>query len=164
MKLKEIKDLELIRQFIVEDSELWDRVSEDGNKKEDFKLFENPLFWWVGCYAKGIGLVGLFWFHHVNNTTIQIHAHVKKEHRDTYSYVCGVGILNYFYNELSQYSKLIAEIPTIYTDVYKYTKKFGFADEGINRMSYEKNGNIVDQYRLGTTRKEVKAWLQRQQY
>lgn len=52
MKLKEIKDLKIVERFIIEDNELWDRVSEDGNSKGDFKLTHNPYFWWIGCYSK----------------------------------------------------------------------------------------------------------------
>lgn len=159
MKLKIISDLKVAEEFIKNDPEAWDRVSEDGNKKEDFIITENPYFWWVGCYAKGKGMVGLFWLHHINNTTIQIHINVKKEHREKYAYECGESILKFFQKELKGYDKIIAEIPVIYPDVYYYAKKFGFVDEGVNRASYKKNNKIIDQYRLGITRSEVNKWV-----
>lgn len=162
MKLKEIKELDLVENFIKDDPELWDRISEDGNKKDDFKILPNPYFWWIGCYSKKGVLVGIFWLHHINNVTIQLHAHVKKEYRKDYAYQCGREILKYFIKEFKNYEKMIAEIPEIYPDVIKFTLKFGFKEEGVNRLSYKKNNKIVNQCRYGITKKEVMIWLQQQ--
>lgn len=161
MRFKEIKDLKKVEKFIKQDDELWDRISEDGNKKEEFILIENPLFWWIGCFNEEEKLVGIFWMHHVNGISLQIHAHVKKEFRGEYAYKCGKGMLKYFANEMpDNYLKLIAEIPEMYQDVIHFTLKFGFKEEGINRLSYKKNKKILNQYRFGITRNEAKAWLQ----
>jgi RimJ/RimL family protein N-acetyltransferase len=156
VKLKELKNLRLIEQFITEDNELWERVSEDGNKKENFKLSENPYFWWVGCFNKKGVLVGLFWLHHINNASVQIHAHVKKEFREEYSVKCGKEMIKYFVKNFKFYNKLIAEIPVIYKDVIKFTLKFGFKFEGTNRKSVLKNGELLDQNRYGLLKSEVK--------
>jgi RimJ/RimL family protein N-acetyltransferase len=159
VKLKEFKHLEnlkIVEKFITEDDELWNRISEDGNKKEDFKLQENHYFWWIGCFNKRGVLVGLFWLHHVNNSSIQIHAHVKKEYREEYSFKCGKEIIKYFAKNFKSYNKLIAEIPVIYQDVIKFTLKFGFKFEGTNRKSVLKNGELLDQNRYGLLKSEVK--------
>jgi len=163
LKLKEIKNLDLVETFIKDDPELWERVSEDGNKKEDFRIVYNPMFWWIGCYNKKGIIVGVFWMHHINNTTIQVHAHVRKEYRLDYAFECGKNMIKYFLNEFKMYDKMIAEIPEIYKDVIHFTLKFGFKEEGINRLSYKKDNKVINQHRFGITRKEASKWLQQQQ-
>lgn len=155
MKLKEIKNLDLVEKFISDDPELWDRISEDGQKKEEFKLSPNPYFWWIGCFNKRGVLVGIFWLHHLSNVSLQIHIHIKKEYRKDFAYECGREIIKYFVKNFKSYKKLIAEIPVINADVIKFTQKFGFKFEGINRLSVEKNGNIIDQNRYGLIRSEI---------
>ena len=87
-----------------------------------------------------------------------IHAHILKEHRK-HALEAGTAIIGWFINEVhSDFKKLVAEIPVTYPDVYHYTKKFGFQDEGINRKSIMKKGQLVDQYRLGLTREEALLW------
>jgi len=164
VKLKELNDFDLIRNFIVSDNELWNRVSEDGNNKEDFIISENPFFWWIGCYSKSDVLVGIFWMHQTSsNICLQVHAHVKKEHREQHAYECGENTLIYFVEKMpKKYVKLIAEIPEIYQDVIHFTLKFGMKKEGVNRLSYKKDDKIIDQCRFGITREEAKLWLQQQ--
>jgi len=157
MKLKEIKDLDLVRRFIVEDEELWERVSEDSSTKESFIIKENPYFWWIGCYNENSVLVGFFWLHHINDVCLQIHAHVKKEYRKDYAYECGKGVIEYFVNKMPKnYQKLVAEIPVIYPDVIKFTEKFGFVFEGVNKLSCRKNKKVIDQNRYGLIRSDIK--------
>ena len=59
-------------------------------------------------------------------------------------------------------NKLIAEIPVWYPDVYHFSLKNGLTDEGINRSSILKNGEFIDQHRLGITKEEAKSCLQQQ--
>lgn len=163
--LKEIDDLEVIREILIE-PEMWDRISEDGQKKEDFIISDNPAFIWVGVFSRGNitrdrKLIGIFFLHALNKTTLQIHAHIKKEFRKEFAKRAGKEIISYFVNE-TDFEKLLAEIPVVYQDVYHYTKSFGFIDEGINRQSFLKKGKVIDQYRLGLTRKEAKKWLLQQ--
>lgn len=142
MKLERIYDVAVCRAVV---DHLWDDVSEDGAEH----FFPDVISeYWIGVYEDGLS--GMYRIHPLNGTTWQIHAlMVKREN----SKLSGRMILEWCYNEGIE--KLIAEIPVIYENVYKFTKGQGFIDEGINRKSFKKNGEIVDCYRLGITQEEI---------
>lgn len=154
IELREIDDIGLIESVLTDD-EMWCRISEDGQSREDFKVLDKDEYLWIGVYAEGT-FIGIYFFHPLNYTTLQIHAHILRDFRADYAKLAGREIVKYFANDLPKnWQKLVAEIPTIYKNVYHYTKNQGFTDEGINRKSYTKNGQIIDQYRLGMTRDEA---------
>lgn len=128
---------------------MWDEISED-----DAPVYHPDVIneYWVGIYDDG--LIGIYRIHPLNSICFQIHAFMmdrtKKE--------SGKVILQWCVHNIEDMQKLIAEIPVIYQNVYYYTKKQGFKDEGINRKSFMKNDKLHDQYRLGITRSEI--WSQ----
>jgi len=52
--------------------------------------------------------------------------------------------------------KATVMVPFTNEQVYKYCLKMGFSTEGINRMSFLKNGKLNDQWFMGLTRE---GWL-----
>ncbi len=159
IEFKEITDKKVIKSILFN---MWDRISEDGQESDGFEFDNKPEYLWLGIYSKDDGLIGMFFLHPLNQTTLQIHIHIIEKYRSKYAYESGSKIIEWF-AENDDYNKLIAEIPVIFQDVYFFTRKFGFIVEGINRESYTKNGKIHGQYRLGLTKKEADKWLQLQQ-
>lgn len=160
IETKEITDL-LALENLLKNTELWDRITEDGIDKQSFKIPENNNLVWIGYYNKN-DLIGCFDLHPLNMTTLQVHINILEEFREEHSFECGVKILEYFVDTEKNWQKLFASIPVMNKDVYHFTKKFGFIDEGINRLSASKNGVLVDQHNLGITKKEAIEWLQQQ--
>ena len=162
IKLEVSDDYEKITKILTSD-EMWPRISEDGQKKEDLVIEPSPVFIWLMIRTDRGKCLGLFYLHYLNLSTIQGHIHIIKEYRARYAGAVGKAMLKWIDKELdSRVNKIIAEIPVIYKDVYHYVKKHGFSDEGLNRQSILKNGKFVDQYRLGITREEIKQCLQQQ--
>lgn len=130
-------------------SSMWDEISEE-NAPE---FIPDVIFeYWVGIYNDG--LVGVYRIHQVTSVCFQIHAFmIDRTHKES-----GKIILKWCVHNIEDMQKLIAEIPVIYPNVYGFTKKQGFVDEGINRKSFTKDGEIHDQHRLGITRGEI--WQQ----
>ena len=56
-------------------------------------------------------------------------------------------------------TKVIAQVPFLYPNVKDFCLKNGFVVEGINRLSHQKDGVIVDQWLLGITRDEIEEGL-----
>ena len=57
-------------------------------------------------------------------------------------------------------NKFTTQICVCYPEVYNFAlKHFGSKNEGLNRASFLKNGQYQDQYMLGATRQEFKAFL-----
>ena len=151
MKLERLYDVQLCQAVV---HELWDDVSEDGAKQPFWPDVVNEF--WIGIFEDRLS--GIYRIHAINGVTWQIHALMVDR---TNSKESGKRILEWFYNEDIGH-KLIAEIPVIYEHVYHFTKKQGFKDEGVNRKSFMKNGELVDTYRLGITREEICQQLSQQ--
>ncbi len=144
---------------ILKDPEIFDRIAEDGVTYQDFRI----SFDGTQCYMlieSDDMIIGVWCLYPANSSTLNIHCNILKDYR-VYAKEAGKLIVKWFAEESpSQYIKLNAEIPVIYPDVYFFTKKFGFLDEGINRQSICKNGDIIDQWRLGLTKNEAIAFLE----
>lgn len=161
MKLEPIQDAEIVKEILT-DPEMWARISEDDNDIEVFTVPISEGILWLGVYTDD-GLIGLFYIHDINFTTVQLHAHILEPYRKQYAKEAGRLVIAYFANEMSdRINKLIAEIPVCYPDVYHFSLNNGLKDEGINRQSTLKNGEYMDQHRLGITKEEAKSWLQQQ--
>lgn len=142
-------DEELVRNMLFH---FLDRISEDNAELE---INVNKEAWIL--MSENDQNIGIYCLHPLNSVTLQIHAHVLPEFR-RFAYQTGVEILTWFLDNV-KYDKIVAEIPKLYPDVYYFTKKFGFQDEGINRQSHKKYGKLHDTWYLGITRSEVKEFL-----
>lgn len=141
--------------WILKDPEIFERIAEDGIDAEYYQvdLPDRNCYMIIKDDDKTIGVWCLY---PANASTLNIHANILKEHRKHAKEAARL-VLNWFADHSpDQYVKLNAEIPVIYEDVYTYTKSFGFIDEGINRLSIMKKGQLIDQHLLGLTRNEAK--------
>ena len=153
--LKEAESVEEV-DFILRDSELFARISED-----DITDYETPFNGHQSymMIMKDKQPIGVWNLDPVKSSTLNSHCNMLKEHRE-HGKQAGTLILSWFLTDCpKQYQKLNAEIPFIYPEVYHFTKNFGFKDEGVNRKSIMKSGVLVDQYRLGITKEEVRQIL-----
>lgn len=132
--------------------EIFSCVAEDGMSKEDYEPEVISGCWLV--IKDDDTVIGLYYLHAINGVAVQIHAHVLPEFRKEYSRKTGIVALEYLLAN-TEYKKVIAVIPVIYENVKKFTESYGFVFEGINRLSYMKNGVLVDQWMLGATRQEI---------
>lgn len=145
--------------IILKDPEIFHRITEDGQLIDDFIIpfDEHHLYLMIILDDTPIGLYNM----HPNNlTTLTLHCNILKKYRD-YANIAGHLFYDWILSECpEQFQKFITEIPVIYPEVYYYTKRFGFKDEGMNRLSTKKNGEYVDQWRVGITKQEIVSWLQ----
>jgi len=131
-------------------AQMLDDIAEDGYNFEQFKPDVNGESW-VAIHDNQ-EIKALYNFHAVNSSTLMIHSHVLKQFRKD-SLKLGQEALRYFLT--TDYHKLIVEVPAIYRHIRIYLLRLGFKFEGINRESYLKNGQYIDQYRFGITRGEI---------
>lgn len=141
-------------EWLLKSDEMFSRIAEDGISKEDFKIpFDGNQRYKL--IEKNGEIIGVWIFYPVNSSTLNIHANMLKKYRKYAGDAVNLALNWFCSHSPDQYVKLNAEIPVIYEDVYKFTKRAGFTDEGLNRLSILKNGKLVDQYRLGLTRSEA---------
>ena len=144
---------------ILRDPEIFERIAEDGQTLEDMEIPFDESQCYMLIEVEDM-IIGVWCLYPANSSTLNIHCNILKDYRQHAEEAAKL-IVKWFAEESpSQYIKLNAEIPVIYPDVYFFTKKFGFLDEGINRQSICKNGGIIDQWRLGLTRGEAVDFLE----
>ena len=141
------------------DRELFDRIAEDGHAFTEhganLPYIPGEMYFLIMSDRKPIG----FWLlYPANSTTLNIHCNIRQEHRQHGKQAAKLIGEWFVYQCPENYQKLNAEIPTIYPDVYHFTKSW-MKDEGINRLSILKQGKLVDQWRLGVTRAELSKKL-----
>jgi RimJ/RimL family protein N-acetyltransferase len=159
MKAVRTYDNELVAR-LMRLPELWATVAEDGQNPDLYVPDCENACWLL--MIEGEELVGLYNLHAHNSVTVEIHAHVFPEFRKKHSYDTGIAALSWVIDN-SDYQKVVAVIPTIYLNVKRFTCSFGFKEEGVNRKSYLKSGELVDQWLLGITRDEILQTLQKEQ-
>ena len=140
---------------IFNDPELFGRIAEDNPEQKPFEAdIESDRYMMI---IKDEQTIGAWCLYPSNRSTLNIHCNILVEYRH-YGKEAGRLILKWFVEDCPEmYQKLNAEVPTTYPEVYHFTKRHGFTDEGINRLSTRKQGQLVDQWRLGITRDEAEA-------
>lgn len=149
MIAERIHDPELVKSVLLH-PDIFATIAEDA--ADDFEPdMEGSI--WLAMLAPN--LVGLYQIERLNGITAQLHANVLPESRKAHSKATGWAALDWVMENLPDIHKLIAVVPVIYPNVKAFTCSFGFREEGVNRESYLKNGEIHDQWILGITRPEI---------
>jgi len=136
----------------------WKAIAEDGLSLDDAVIDTENIYWLL--IKEGDQILGMFTLIPLNEVTLDGHAHVLPEHRDKAKEIGLMSIKWLLDNVDQKYQKLNTQVPTIYPNVYHYTLKIGLKDEGLNRLSYRKNGELHDQHMVGATRDELIKFIE----
>lgn len=137
--------------------EIWETAAEDDQDPDRFEPDLDGECWLLMKAGKTV--IGLYQLQMRNSVTVEIHANILPKHRKKYSKESGHVVLRWIMEEVPDCRKVIAWVPKMYQNVRDFTCSFGFREEGVNRLSYRKNGELHDQWLLGITRDEVTACL-----
>ena len=98
--------------------------------------------------------VGIFLFNPWNTVCYEMHSAVLPEYRGQGSMEAArLAGMWMFSNTLCQ--KLVTQIPVTNYAAHALAKVGGMVQEGINRKSFLKNGNLIDQYIYGICKEDV---------
>lgn len=91
-------------------------------------------------------------------TVLDIHPMVIPEYRKRY---CNKSLRCVFKWILDNCTvqKVVAQFPSTSKNIERFAVHNGFKKEGINRLSFMKNGELIDQVMVGITRKEIEEVL-----
>lgn len=135
----------------ITDSELFDRISGDDLAFTDWN--PAPSWFYLGVFDPD--LIGYFMLHGDNDTTVNIHINMVKEHRKKGKQAAEKFLEEFKDKWPDNFQKLTCKIPVIYPEVYHFTKNVGFEDEGLCKKSIMKNGELVDRHILGLERVNI---------
>jgi RimJ/RimL family protein N-acetyltransferase len=147
-----MSDLSLVQAFMTLD-EVWCLASDDsGLVRSDYFPEYSKERLWLGVY-EGITMIGMLYVHSQNTTTLQIHPYLLNGHKHKIRRVMDLFFKWAFSMPLIY--KINVAVPFMYKKMRNCCLKVGFKDEGINRMSYKKNGILMDQWHMGICRGEL---------
>jgi|TARA_R110000782_G_C14819187_1_gene413769 RimJ/RimL family protein N-acetyltransferase len=152
MILERTKDLSAIKSFMML-PEIYRQAAEDGASLDpDFTESDREV--WLLAIDDGV-TVGIVHSHLENGSTAWFHPYILSKHKADY-----LKLVNLFLKWFDLYfpieiQKLNAYMPTYAKKAYQVALSAGFKDEGLNRMSYEKNGKLWDRHLVGLIRSEL---------
>jgi len=156
IKLTHTTDMDLVKSILII-PEIWEQAAEDGVEQDDYYPGYDSLSAWLLCEIDDEP-IGLIYVHNETLCSINIHPYLKhkfkRKGRDMM-----IEFFKWFLTLPDKLCKVNVSIPSSRRIVYNFAKRVGFKDEGINRMSFLKDGDICDQYQLGLTRNEIKGLL-----
>jgi hypothetical protein len=153
--IKVSKNLEIIK-YVVYQRDILNNVLEDGVTIDTLRpeLFFSGGFW-LEFHDNG-ELVGVIHCVPCARYALEMHFYVlpwKKEAK----YRMWNEFLKYIATneDLKELKKINVCIPECYQNIIHLVIKIGFVQEGIDRMSFKKNGAMIDRFRFGMTRDEI---------
>lgn len=139
--------------LILHNSEIFNRIAEDGVRKASFNKYSVYLL-----VRKDDKPIGVFILNSLSSISAQIHYALVEKYRG-YGVIGMRKVYEWCLFNLPSLNKMVAEVATKYDDVYRFCKLVGFSDEGLNRQAFLKDGKIWDQHRVGITRNEIIEFL-----
>lgn len=147
-------DMNLVKSIITDD-EIWDQITEDGTKKEEYNpCFDSGMIWLLVKFNEDVA--GVIYVNKETICSISIHPNLKNKYRMHYKDMMNE-LFKWFLSLPEEVQKINCSIPVNLKKVNNSALKIGFKSEGVNRYSFLKNNEIYDRIMYGLTRSEVKA-------
>ena len=148
MLVERCYDVDVVRAILTHHS-IYECIAEDGTPpREDYIPEMIGVAYVVGIV--GAEPIGLMIYHPVNGVTWECHVQVLPEYRKEFADEFAEKAIQWAWDFSVQ--KIVAQIPFLYPNVREFSLRHGFDDEGINRKSYLKNGQLHDQWYMGLVR------------
>ena len=145
-------DIKLIRKIMTR-PDILATVAEDHFSDTDYVPEVNGQCW-LRMIVDG-ETIGLYTLHVRNCVPLEIHTGILHEYRKKYSHESIRKALRWIIDNAPEYQKVIAWVPEIYPNVKNFACRNGFRIEGVNLISFLKNGVLDNQWLLGITKAEI---------
>ena len=144
-------DMNIVKEMA---AKVWDSMAEDDVIIDNFEPYNSSTAAWF-IYSNDDIDVGMLFVSNDSSTAINFHPYIMPEHKGSGRKMV-VEFFEWFIRNIpAKVNKINVKVPIIHKTVYNFAKKVGFIDEGVDRMSYTKNGEVCDRYALGLTRSEI---------
>ncbi len=137
--------------------DMWEAIGEDNSgEAKDFHIDLDGAYAiaLVGGEGDDENLHGFVIGHHYTDTILAIHVLISPDywgHDDNVELgkrACALLL------ELSGAAKLVASIPFADKEVLRYAQRVGFEREGVNKKSFLRGGELLDQYYVGLQKQD----------
>jgi len=147
MRVKATRNSSLIRE-VLSDQRLHDAASEDGTTPlSEFEPNVDDIIW-LALIDDNDTVRGFMVVEEVSKVQVRVHIAIRSEFWGDKDNV-QLGKLAFERIWELGAKKIIATIPTTDKQVLRYAQRVGMKREGINRQSFLRKGELLDQYYLG---------------
>jgi len=145
-------DAEVVKSVITS-PEIWDVVSDDSMNIETYE--PDPVgVVFITVTSNNGEIMGLFTLAVVNSVTLRGHIAILPEFRKISGEIA-LEAARWFIENCGEYTKIIAEIPSIFPNVMAFISRSGFNKEGVRVKSIMKGGVLHDVHLFGITKDEL---------
>ena len=147
MRVQRTFNEELIKE-VLSDERLWEVSTEDGTPPvaEFWPDIDEKV--WVAMIDDDDKVRGFMVGDLVSKAQVRVHVAIRSEYwGDKANVELGKMALQWYIDQGTR--KIIATIPTEDKQVLRYAQRCGLQREGINKKSFLRNGEMLDQYYLG---------------
>ena len=147
MRLQRIYNQELVRGILT-DPEIWYTFAEDGSEPDDFFPDLNT----VPCFAIIDEVpLGFMFLRDLSYSVCEVQVVLPPEQWSNKEIITAVkGAIEVV---LENYvPKVVASVPQPDKQVLRFYQRIGFQREGINKLSFVRDGELYNQYYVGMTR------------
>lgn len=151
MKVERTHDMEVVKR-IMSHPRVWPHIHEDG-PTEPAPFDHEGLIWAV---VLDDGPIGVFLAHQRTFVCYEMHTCLLPETWGRRASEAAQLFLTFMFCQ-GGCQKIVTNVPAYNRHALRFAKANGMKEEGINRASYLKDGELIDQVMLGITYKE---WAQ----
>lgn len=152
MRVRRVFNQALFKQVLTK-PRLWAAISEDGSVAiEDYSPDLTHIIA-LALIGEEDKLHGFLIGRPFTDSVIEVHIAIDPDlwgHKDNVQ----LGSLGcrWLFEEYPDCIKLVAAIPTTDVQVLRYAQRVGFQREGVNKASFRRNGEVLDQFYVGLKR------------
>lgn len=154
MNIERTRDMHLVRRIVM-DPAIWPHIHEDG--AEDWEPLDHDGFHWM--LVTDPEPAGVFMVHARGAACYEMHTCLLPRLHGEQAARAAQLLAAWSFHE-TPCRKLITAVPAYNRRARRFALAGGMREEGINRASYLRNGQMIDQIMLGITKEE---WLCQQQ-
>lgn len=145
-------DTDVLKSIFTHPS-IWPHISDDYCDIKTYEPAINDLVYYLVPTIQGVSC-GVFMFVPQNTIMYEVHSCLLPEYRGKDSHELAKDALLWMVNN-TMCRKVITHVPENNRLALAFAKRAGMTLEGINRKSYQKAGEILDQFILGITEREI---------
>ena len=151
MRIEHTHDMNIVTHIMAHPS-IYPYVSDDGcPDAEDYEAIDNEALYYLLVLDNDENVLGLFLIHPHNTILYEIHTCLLSSCREKDK--AAQVVLDWIFKN-TPCEKLMTHVPDFNRPALLYAERAGLMREGINRLSFLKNGRLHDQILLGITRTE----------
>ena len=147
MRVQRTVNAELIKE-VLSDQRLWSASTEDGTVPVEEFWPDCEAKVWLALIDSNDQIRGFLVGDVVSKAQVRVHIAIRSEYWGDKENVA-LGKLGLEWYQEQGAKKIIATIPTEDTQVLRFAQRCGLKREGINKQSFLRNGEMLDQYYLG---------------